>query len=680
MRTALVVMPILFLVAVAPGMAQVSPGPLTQSHADLEGATKCLKCHASGSGSMNQRCRDCHTEIDFQVQRGLGLHGQDPEAECSSCHPDHAGRDFELITWEEGSTKRFEHRRTGWSLEGKHATLRCEQCHKPEFQSGGVVRLLQRKNPGDSWLGLERDCLSCHEDYHQKTLASDCLSCHGPDNWKPASKFDHARTKYPLTGKHTDTPCAKCHLVPDRIFLTSEGQAVPRYQPLEHAECSACHKDTHTGQLGPTCAKCHVTDGFKIVASESFDHAKTRYPLNGKHRGVECAKCHDPQRAWGKKPEFATCDRCHKDAHAGKATVAGQVVDCASCHGVNGFKPSTYTVERHRESKYPLAGKHETVTCDRCHTKTPPQALPASLGAAQVLMRPAHEQCRDCHSDLHGTQLARRPDGGACESCHRVDGWKPSTFSVAQHGELQFSLAGRHAEIECVACHGPTRPDLPALPGEAELGKARVALTRVESDCQSCHFDPHDKRFAPDGPRPATDGCRACHGARTFVPSDVDTDVHGRFAYKLQGAHRAVPCVMCHEELTRAPGKIRLLKAESPTRPLQFARKHEQCEACHQSPHGDQFNHRPDRGTCDGCHVVDGWHPAEHFDHEKHAKFSLQGAHQKVACDRCHQMTLDPEGRPFVVYRPVPGKCRDCHGRSLPQSVASERPSRGASS
>jgi hypothetical protein len=112
---------------------------------------------------------------------------------------------------------------------------------------------------------------------------------------------------------------------------------------------------------------------------------------------------------------------------------------------------------------------------------------------------------------------------------------------------------------------------------------------------------------------------------------------------------------------------------------LQFARKHEQCEACHETPHGKQFDYRLDRGGCDGCHLVDGWQPAWRFDHEKDTKFSLQGAHQKVACDRCHEMTLDPEGRPFVVYRPVPGECRDCHGRNLPQNISLNRSGRWAS-
>ena len=659
---------ILSTIALSPARAQVSPGPLAKAHADLEGATKCLQCHASGSDSMNLRCRDCHREIDFQVVRGLGLHGQEEKTECSRCHPDHAGRDFELITWKEGSPKQFDHTRTGWGLEGKHASLRCEQCHKAELQVAGVIKLLKRKDPGESWLGLERRCLSCHQDYHQSTLEENCLSCHAPEAWKPASRFDHGTTGYPLTGKHADVKCEKCHLVPGNVSLKNErGEAIPRYKPVAHQECSSCHKDVHAGQLGPKCASCHVTEGFKIVDKNRFDHSKTHFTLVGKHRSVECAKCHDPQRAWGKKPPFKTCDSCHKDVHAGKATLAGQVVDCGSCHDERAFKPSTYTVVRHRESDYPLEGKHQQVACDRCHLKNPVGVPASTLGEARILMRPAYENCRDCHRDLHGGQLVERTDGGACEACHRVQDWKPSTFTSAQHAEIDFSLEGRHAEAECAACHGPTRKDLNPLPGEEVLGKARVALTTVETLCASCHYDPHSGHFAADGPRPIEDGCRGCHGARAFTPSAVDAEVHRRFDYRLDGAHQAVPCVMCHEELKLAPAEIHLLRVEGASRALKFAAEHERCDACHTAPHGDQFERRADRGACDGCHAVDGWKPAARFDHERNAEFSLRGAHLKVPCESCHKLALDPEGRPRVIYRPVPQDCKDCHGKNVPR-------------
>jgi hypothetical protein len=654
----------LAVMAALPIFAQVSPGPLSQAHADLEGTTQCLSCHVSGA-SMDERCTDCHLEIDFQVREGRGLHGQETKTDCVFCHPEHAGRDFELIKWEEGSPDRFDHRRTGWSLEGKHAVLRCEQCHKPEFQNGSVTQLLKRRSVTKSWLGLERDCLSCHRDYHQGTMKADCLSCHVAEGWKPASRFDHAETVFPLTGKHVDTPCAKCHLVPGRAELrNAQGEAVPRYKPVAFDECSACHKDVHGGQLGPQCSTCHVTDGFKIVERGKFDHSKTLYALIGKHLAVECAECHDPQRAWGQKPRHDTCDACHRDPHVGKATLAGRVVDCAECHDVNGFKPSTYTVAQHREANYPLEGRHQTVACDACHRKEPPVTSSASLGEARVLIRSAYEHCRDCHRDLHGGQLAGRQDQGACETCHHVENWKPSTFTVERHAETEFALAGRHAAIECAACHGPERPGLPPLPGPETLGEARVALTTIDQACRTCHYDPHDSRFEPQGVRPIAEGCRGCHGARAFVPSSVDREVHGRFAYPLQGAHRAVPCALCHEELKKAPATVRLLRVDGPSRSLAFEAKHERCESCHTSPHQDQFSHRGDGGECGGCHLVEGWRPADRFDHEQDAEFSLKGGHQKVACERCHGMTPDSEGRPFVVYRPTKKECLDCHGRA----------------
>jgi hypothetical protein len=642
---------VLSVTAALPVAAQVSPGPLSKAHADLEGTTKCLSCHASGSSSIDERCRECHLEIDFQIRNGKGLHGQEAKTDCVGCHPDHAGRGFELINWKEGKPDRFDHRRAGWSLEGKHASLRCEQCHQSEFQKGSVMQLLKRRSATQSWLGLERACLSCHRDNHQGTLKGDCLSCHVASGWKPASRFEHAKTTFPLIGKHAETPCAKCHLVPGRVELRNErGEAVPRYKPVAFDECSACHKDVHAGQLGPRCSTCHVSDGYKIVERGKFDHSKTRYPLIGKHRAVECAQCHDPQRAWGKKPRYDTCDACHRDPHAGTATLAGQVVDCARCHDLNGFEPSTYTVAQHRETTYPLEGKHQTVTCDRCHRKEPPGTPSASLGEARVLIRPA------------GSQLARRADQGACEACHRVEGWKPSTFTVEHHAETEFALAGRHTEIECAACHGPERRDLPPLPGPETLGEARVALTTVDQACRTCHHDPHDSRFEPQGARPIDEGCRGCHGERAFVPSRVDAEVHGRLAYPLQGAHRLVPCVLCHEELKKGPATVRLLRVDGPSRPLAFEAKHERCDTCHTSPHHDQFSHREDRGECGGCHLADGWRPAGRFDHERDTEFLLQGAHQKVACERCHGMTLDSEGRPFVVYRPLKKECRDCHG------------------
>jgi hypothetical protein len=255
-----------------------------------------------------------------------------------------------------------------------------------------------------------------------------------------------------------------------------------------------------------------------------------------------------------------------------------------------------------------------------------------------------------------------------------VQGWKPSTYSRELHAELTFPLDGRHLEAECAACHGPVRADLDPLPGEDVLGTAGVALTVIERQCVECHHDPHRGRFAADGVRPVEAGCRGCHGADSFSPPSVTVESHARYDYPLEGAHRAVPCVLCHRELEAPPSEIHLLRVTGEPRELTLEAKHERCEDCHTGPHGEQFAYRADRGSCAACHRVETWGPATGFDHERDAAFPLEGGHRDVACQRCHALALDDEGRPTVIYRPLPHRCRDCHGRrSTPDLDALDR-------
>ena len=80
-----------------------------------------------------------------------------------------------------------------------------------------------------------------------------------------------------------------------------------------------------------------------------------------------------------------------------------------------------------------------TVACADCHThgdfKTPV----------------AHALCADCHKDAHHGQFAARADKGECGACHTVEGFKPSTFTVAAHAATMYPLDGR-------ARHGCLRP------------------------------------------------------------------------------------------------------------------------------------------------------------------------------------------------------------------------------
>lgn len=658
----LVLVAALLLVATA-APAQISPGPLAKPHAALEGSLKCAQCHAGKKEEMAQACLSCHKEIAALSREDRGFHTRDKVAECASCHPDHAGRDFDMVSWPGGSAERFDHRRAGWALEQSHATTRCADCHAPKNRVSRVVALAPSK--GGRWTGLETGCVACHEDVHRGQLERACTSCHDAGKWTAAPRFDHERTRYPLTGAHDSVTCNGCHL-PKKgatVTLASSGKPQPVYRNLPFAECSSCHADPHTGKFGAKCASCHVTGSFRKIDKSSFDHDRTRYPLRGDHQVVACAKCHAPGEA-GKKPPFAQCVDCHRqDPHAGTATLAGAKVDCAACHKVDGWAPATMTLADHARSRYPLEGRHQSVKCGACHQQRPAGvANVAALGTAGVQLRPAFGACRDCHADDHGGQLATRADKGACGSCHTVAGWAPATFGRPAHATLRLALDGKHADAKCAACHGADRKDLPAFPNVAALGRARVAVTLDRAECTSCHVDVHDGRY-DKGPQAVKGGCAACHDARAFRPSTMTPAAHAKDVFPLEGGHRATPCVACHADLEGrgAPGGFLLLARQPARGSLTLAVPKRACVDCHAkaSPHGDQFAHRKDGGACQGCHSAAAFAPADRFDHEKDAGFSLAGAHAKVACAKCHVPASADARR--VLYRPLSSKCESCH-------------------
>jgi hypothetical protein len=510
---------------------------------------------------MTRLCLDCHKEIAWLSERSRGLHGAPAVTaqRCASCHPEHAGLDFAMVSWAEGASDRFDHARAGWRLEGSHARQKCAACHKAGFRVSRAAQLAPaprpRTDPG--WLGLERTCTSCHEDTHRGALDRNCLKCHDVERWKPAPRFDHAKTRYPLTGAHDTLSCAACHAAP-RLQLASDarGRPIPRYRPLEHRECSACHTDVHRGRLGNACSRCHQTSSFTTLNRGSFDHDRTRFPLRGLHVNVRCEQCHDFAGGQvARSPSFATCAGCHTpDPHAGTATLAGRSVDCASCHAEAGWRPSLFTVVQHRETRYPLEGRHAQARCAACHVK-------AQGAGGVVVMRPA---------------------------------------------------------------------------------------TR---DCVSCHVDPHANRL----PR-----CADCHDVQQFRPSNITLAAHGKFAFALEGAHRAVPCAGCHAAMKRArmPSTLRLAAANAA--PMSFTAPAGGCQGCHEDPHGGQFAQRPGGGgrggACERCHDVEAFRPARKFDHNRDAAFSLKGAHTGVPCERCHKPKAS-----IIVYRPVPTACEACH-------------------
>jgi hypothetical protein len=486
-----------------PAAAQISPGELSEAHSKLEGSQNCLKCHDREKGVSPEKCLACHVALKQRVDAGLGLHARPEYRECAKCHVDHGGKNAPLVFWGDKGKNAFDHALTGYVLAGKHVGIACDKCHLAKL--------------GPTFLGLRRDCVSCHTDVHRGQVGTICTSCHNENAWKPASGFDHSRTAYPLTGLHATVACEKCH--------PAAGGGEPgarRFKGIPFQSCVNCHQDVHAGKLGASCSSCHTTAGWQKTERRSFDHDKTAYPLRGRHVAVACEKCHGAGQSLRVKHE--RCSDCHADTHRGQLARRADGGRCEACHDVQGFSPARYSMNDHQKTAYPLAGAHLAVPCDGCHRRD-----------AQRVMRFrfTSTRCVDCHKDPHRGELDRYAAKGGCEACHKVESWRSVTFD---HGATRFALLGSHAKVACGKCHEKI---------DAGTSRERMRLTGLPLTCTGCHKDPHAGQFADAAGKPV---CERCHDVDSWKAMLFSHDRDS--TYHLEGAHARTPCSGCHKPET----------------------------------------------------------------------------------------------------------------------------------
>jgi Cytochrome c7 and related cytochrome c len=612
--------------------AQISPGPLSKAHQSLTGTTQCASCHQFGTKTPTFRCLECHKEIAKLLSESRGYHARmemnNPNSkDCVRCHLEHNGSDFPLVHWEV-PIKQFDHKLTGYPLEGKHAAVVCEKCHVPAHITSDIRPLLKRQDLEKGYLGQSRQCITCHEDYHKGQLGKNCESCHNVMDWKAAKQFDHSKTRYPLTGLHAQVKCEACHK-PD----TPGGPA--RFKDMKFATCTSCHSDPHRGEFKQKCEDCHTTVGWKKIAPQfAFDHSKAKYPLEGEHQKVSCVACHTGGD-FKRQLAFANCTDCHKDIHSGQFAERTKKGECSECHTVQGWKPSLFGVKEHGNSKYPLQGKHVNVECAKCH-------IPAGK---ETVYKVKFAACGDCHKDAHDNQFATAPFKDHCETCHTVTDFHRSLYTIAMHRSSKFPLTGAHAAVPCAECHA-----------EGKGGRKDKVLPFRFSDtsCTACHADPHHGEFKDrmerKRPNGTAFGCEACHSTKSWTA--VNGFDHSKTSFPLLGAHRTVTCGACH-------------KVPAGMKDIQFKGTTKQCEGCHTEPHGAQFKDQAGKTPCESCHDLQRWVPST-FDHDKRTKLPLQGGHADVKCDKCHMLTKLIGGNPVTFYKPTPLRCDECHGNLTP--------------
>lgn len=518
----------LFILVGKPVSAQLSPGDLNKAHAGLEGVSNCTKCHAVGNKVTRAKCLDCHKEIQVLIALNKGYHASREVTgkECVSCHSDHHGRNFQLVVL---NKKTFNHSLTGFRLQGVHAKQECNACHTADNIQNPVLK----KKPS-TYLGLNQECLTCHEDYHQGKLSPKCASCHNFNSFKNATGFDHSTTRFPLLGQHKNVRCLDCHKTEIR-----NGKKFQNFTGLAFSNCTACHEDIHKNKFGQNCKQCHTEESFHFnKGMKIFDHDKTNFKLLGKHQLVDCKQCHKTTLTAPIRHD--QCKDCHVDFHKGDFTnKKGVSPDCDQCHTNNSFTPSTFTIEKHN-LKFPLEGAHLASSCLACHKKE-----------GNWSFKKMGKRCVDCHENEHKGFIEEKffPNE-ACTTCHNVTNWKKVQFD---HTKTGFKLEGTHATTACAECHYRKN----------EHGIRTQKFKDTSTECSGCHKDSHAGQFAVNG---KTD-CTRCHGYNKWENSRFD---HITSRFKLDGAHATVKCEECHKTVTNEKGKY-----------IEYKFKDIECSRCH---------------------------------------------------------------------------------------------------
>lgn len=174
--------------------------------------------------------------------------------------------------------------------------------------------------------------------------------------------------------------------------------------------CRGCHKDVHAGQADKYISQggCEFCHGVESWPKTTFDHARTRFPLEGKHVVLTCGKCH-PKEETATGPAIRLtgvaqeCAACHADIHRGQFVRSERMEThalCQRCHTAAGWKPLTF--DHNRDTRYALDGAHAKVPCATCH-----KSAAAEDGSTFVIYRPLGWQCVDCHAT--GTEIRDRP-------------------------------------------------------------------------------------------------------------------------------------------------------------------------------------------------------------------------------------------------------------------------------
>jgi len=347
---------------------------------------------------------------------------------------------------------------------------RCLDCHKD------VKERLSRR---DGYHGkLQGSCTECHTDH--KGLESDIINDFDPQ------AFNHRLSNYPLTGKHAEIHCDKCH-----AKQHPHDEPHIHYIGLKATKCTSCHKNPHPQAISIDCEKCHSTDGWSGPALKYTHSRDSQYKLLGKHQEASCEKCHrGPEPATQFIVPNTACVDCHADKHNDQLSKS-----CEKCHDETGWTGRSTNYSHALDSNYKLVGKHQELSCDKCHKPGEPIA---KLAAAKF--KDIGTDCINCHTDEHQGQLSTQ-----CRNCHGEFGWKGAFLTFNHDEQSNFKLDAIHNSVGCADCHEhETYKPLKAACVDCHAEYAEIMAGSSGMTAGKALPDPHWKRIR----------CDQCHDSR----------------------------------------------------------------------------------------------------------------------------------------------------------------------
>ncbi len=307
--------------------------------------------------------------------------------ECDHCHGAGAWKPARI-------SKKFDHAKFGFRLEGAHAAASCLGCHRSlDFTSTSM------------------QCASCHQDPHRGEMGPDCSRCHSARSFVDRGPMvrAHQMTRFPLSGGHAALDCESCH----RPVAQGRMQFVNT-----QAECRACHMgqfqaakdpDHLGGGFSTDCQTCHTAMAWSPAR---FDHQRSGFPLTGAHRATPCASCHAGGRYAGTPKECVSCHQQQYDTAQPSHVAAGFAASaCATCHNTTSWAGATFDHDSRYFRIYRGGHAGRWSSCNDCHT------VPTNFASFNCLG--CHPHSDQAQTDSHHVgRSGYRYESTACYSCH----------------------------------------------------------------------------------------------------------------------------------------------------------------------------------------------------------------------------------------------------------------------